>query len=221
MNRYVCIHGHFYQPPREPPWLEAIEIQDSAFPYHDWNERIAAECCAANGISRIWDRDGRISRLVHNYAGMSFDFGPTVLLWIQQYAPEAYEAILEADRKSVEKFSGHGNALAQGYNHMILPLANARDKRTQIRRGIKEFEHRYGRKPEGLWLPETAVDLETLDIMAQHDILFAILAPNQANRVRPLDSEQWQQIIQYAGRVLQLLSLAFSVTLGKLPESIQ
>ena len=138
MDRFICIHGHFYQPPRESPWLEAIEIQDSAFPYHDWNERIAAECYAANAVSRIWDTRGRIVQLVNNYAGISFNFGPTVLLWMQKYATEAYEAILEADRQSVEKFSGHGNALAQAYNHMILPLANSRDKTTQIIWGIKD-----------------------------------------------------------------------------------
>ncbi len=189
MDRFICIHGHFYQPPRESPWLEAIEIQDSAFPYHDWNERISAECYAANAVSRIWDTEGRIAQLVNNYASISFNFGPTVLLWMQKYATEAYEAILEADRQSVEKFSGHGNALAQAYNHMILPLANSRDKNTQIIWGIKDFEYRFGRKPEGLWLPETAVDLEALDIMAQHDIGFAILSPSQARQVRPIGGE--------------------------------
>ena len=194
MDRFICIHGHFYQPPRESPWLEAIEIQDSAFPYHDWNERVAAECYAANAVSRIWDTQGRIAKLVNNYASISFDFGPTVLLWMQKYATEAYQAILEADRRSLEKFSGHGNALAQAYNHMILPLANSRDKNTQIIWGIKDFEYRFGRKPEGLWLPETAVDLESLDIMAQHDIGFAILSPSQARQVRPINGNEWQDV---------------------------
>lgn len=194
MERFICIHGHFYQPPRESPWLEVIEIQDSAFPYHDWNERVSAECYAANAVSRIWDTEGRIVQLVNNYAGISFDFGPTVLLWMQKYATEAYEAILAADRQSVEKFRGHGNGLAQGYNHMILPLANSRDKRTQIIWGIKDFEFRFGRKPEGLWLPETAVDRESLDIMAQHGIGFAILAPRQASRIRPIDGNDWQDV---------------------------
>lgn len=194
MDRFICIHGHFYQPPRESPWLEAIEIQDSAFPYHDWNERISAECYAANAVSRIWDTEGRIAQLVNNYASISFNFGPTVLLWMQKYATEAYEAILEADRQSVEKFSGHGNALAQAYNHMILPLANSRDKNTQIIWGIKDFEYRFGRKPEGLWLPEAAVDLESLDIMAQHGIGFAILSPSQARQVRPIDGNEWQDV---------------------------
>lgn len=193
-NRFICIHGHFYQPPRENPWLEAIEIQDSAFPYHDWNERISAECYAANGLSRIWDTEGRIAQLVNNYTGISFDFGPTVLPWMQKHAAEAYEAVLEADRQSVEKFSGHGNGLAQGYNHMILPLANRRDKQTQVIWGIKDFEYRFKRRPEGMWLPETAVDLESLDLLARHEIRFVILAPGQARRVRALDDEEWRDV---------------------------
>lgn len=191
-DRCICIHGHFYQPPRENPWLEAIEIQDSAFPYHDWNERITAECYAANAVSRALDQQGRISRLVNNYARISFNFGPTVLIWMERFAAEAYQAILEADRQSMEQYAGHGSALAQAYNHMIQPLANSRDKYTQILWGIKDFEHRFKRRPEGLWLPETAVDIETLDIMADLGIVFAILAPRQAQRVRPLAGGQWQ-----------------------------
>ena len=194
MDRFICIHGHFYQPPRESPWLEAIEIQDSAFPYHDWNERISAECYAANAMSRILDSEGRVVRMVNNYTSISFNFGPTVLLWMEKHAADAYAAILEADRQSMEKFSGHGSALAQAYNHMILPLANSRDKKTQIIWGIRDFEYRFGRKPEGLWLPETAVDLETLDIMAQHEIRFAILSPGQAHRVRPIGGDEWQDV---------------------------
>ena len=213
MDRFICIHGHFYQPPRESPWLEAIEIQDSAFPYHDWNERIAAECYAANAVSRIWDTRGRIVQLVNNYAGISFNFGPTVLLWMQKYATEAYEAILEADRQSVEKFSGHGNALAQAYNHMILPLANSRDKTTQIIWGIKDFEYRLKRKPEGLWLPETAVDLESMDIMAQHGIGFAILAPSQARRVRSIGGNEWQDVS--GGRIDPGMAYRISLPSGR------
>ncbi len=194
MDRFICIHGHFYQPPRESPWLEAIEIQDSAFPYHDWNERISVECYAANAVSRLWDTEGRIVQLVNNYAGISFNFGPTLLLWMEKHAKDAYEAILEGDRQSVERFSGHGSALAQAYNHIILPLANSRDKETQIIWGIKDFEYRFGRKPEGLWLPEAAVNLETLDIMAQHEIGFAVLSPGQAHRVRPIDGHEWKDV---------------------------
>ena len=166
-NRYLCIHGHFYQPPRENPWLEAIELQDSAAPYHDWNERITAECYAPNSAARILDAEGRIAKIVNNYSSISFNFGPTLLSWMKDKAPETYQAILEADRVSAQRFSGHGSALAQCYNHMIMPLANARDKLTQVIWGIEDFRFRFGRDPEGMWLPETAVDLETLDCMAR------------------------------------------------------
>jgi alpha-amylase/alpha-mannosidase (GH57 family) len=186
MERYVCIHGHFYQPPRENPWLEAIELQDSAYPYHDWNERVAAECYGTNATSRILDERGRIMHIVNNYASISFDFGPTLLAWLEFKAPDVYSAILDADEESRKRFSGHGAAIAQAYNHMILPLANRRDKRTQVIWGIRDFERRFGRKPEGMWLPETAIDIETLEVLADQDIAFTILAPHQAKRVRPL-----------------------------------
>jgi len=184
LDRYVCIHGHFYQPPRENPWLEAIELQDSAYPYHDWNARIDAECYAPNSASRILDSEGRIASIVNNYAHISYNFGPTLLAWMQDQSPETYRSVVEADRRSVERFSGHGSALAQPYNHMIMPLANRRDKYTQVRWGIRDFERRFGRPPEGMWLPETAVDLETLDILAEHGIRFTVLEPCQARRVR-------------------------------------
>ncbi len=194
MAHYICIHGHFYQPPRENPWLDAIELQDSAYPYHDWNERITAECYAPNMASRILDERGRIVQIVNNYAKISFDFGPTLLSWMESNAPEVYQAILQADQESQKSFSGHGSALAQAYNHMILPLANRRDKYTQVIWGIRDFEHRFGRKPEGMWLPETAADLETLEILAELGILFTILAPHQAQRVRPIEGELWQDV---------------------------
>ncbi len=194
MEKYICIHGHFYQPPRENPWLEAIELQDSAYPYHDWNERIAAECYAPNTLSRILDGEGRIIRLPNNYAKISFNFGPTVLGWMMDKAPEIYEAVLSADRQSQEHFSGHGSAMAQAYNHMIMPLAHRRDKYTQVVWGIRDFEHRFGRRPEGMWLPETAVDLETLDIMAELGIRFTILSPRQAHKVRKIVRGHWRDV---------------------------
>ena len=181
--RYLCVHSHCYQPPRENPWLEAIELQDSAYPYHDWNERIMAECYAPNTAARILGPDDFILKIVNNYAYTSFNFGPTLLSWMKEKAPEGYQAILDADRLSAERFSGHGSALAQCYNHMIMPLANSRDKFTQVCWGVKDFRHRFGRRPEGMWLPETAVDMETLDIMAQLGIRFTILAPSQAKSV--------------------------------------
>ena len=190
-NRYICIHGHFYQPPRENAWLEFVELQDSAYPYHDWNTRIADECYEANANSRILDREGRIVQIVNNYSNISFNFGPTLLAWMQAHAPGVYESILEGDIQSRQRFAGHGSALAQAYNHMILPLANRRDKHTQIRWGISDFVHRFGRDPEGMWLPETAVDLETLEILADHGIRFTILSPYQAGRVRPIGAEEW------------------------------
>src|SRR5271165_529035 len=178
--RYLCIHGHFYQPPRENPWLEAIELQDSAYPYHDWNERVLAECYAPNAAARILDAGLKIARIVNNYASMSFNFGPTLLSWMQQKAPEAYESVTGADRASTIRFSGHGSAIAQVYNHMILPLANERDRQTQVAWGIRDFEARFGRMPEGMWLAETAVDLVSLDALAEAGIRFTILAPSQA-----------------------------------------
>jgi alpha-amylase/alpha-mannosidase (GH57 family) len=194
VERYICIHGHFYQPPRENPWLEAIEIQDSAYPYHDWNERVTAECYATNATSRILDEQGKIACIVNNYSRISFNVGPTLFAWLENNAPDVYQAVLEADKESRSTFSGHGSALAQVYNHMILPLANRRDKITQVLWGIRDFEHRFGRAPEGMWLPETAVDLESLDILSEHGIRFTILAPRQAKRIRPLGSKEWQDV---------------------------
>jgi len=185
-TRYVCIHGHFYQPPRENPWLEQVETQDSAAPFHDWNERITSECYAPNGASRIVNKKNEITRILNNYAHISFNFGPTLLSWLEANAPRTYRMILEADRASQKRFHGHGSAIAQVYNHIIMPLANTRDRITQIRWGIADFERRFGRKPEGMWLAETAVDTETLELLADHDIRFTILAPHQCARVCPL-----------------------------------
>ncbi len=189
MECFVCIHCHFYQPPRENPWLEAVESQDSASPHHDWNERIAKECYLPNGASRILDSQHRISKIVNNYARISFNFGPTLLSWMEARAPEGYQRILDGDRESRRLFSGHGSALAQAYNHTILPLSNSRDKRTQILWGLKDFRHRFERDAEGVWLPETAVDLETLEILSAEGIKFTILAPRQAGQLR-IDSDK-------------------------------
>lgn len=191
MEKYICIHGHFYQPPRENPWLEMVELQDSAHPYHDWNERITAECYAANSASRILDEQKRIVQVVNNYGKISFDFGPTLLNWMEKQAPAVYRRILDADEESQSLFSGHGSAIAHAYNHMILPLANRRDKVTQVLWGIRDFEYRFGRYPEGMWLPETAADLETLEVLAEHHIGFTILAPGQAGEVRRVGEDRW------------------------------
>ena len=187
-QHYICVHGHFYQPPRENPWLETVEVQESAAPYHDWNERITSECYAPNGASRITDKQSRIVRIINNYARISFNFGPTLLSWLQDFAPRTYRMILDADTASAERFSGHGSALAQVYNHIIMPLASERDARTQIRWGIADFQHRFGRRPEGMWLAETAVNRRTLDLLAQEGIQFTVLAPHQCARVRRLNA---------------------------------
>lgn len=194
MEKFICIHGHFYQPPRENAWLEAVELQDSAYPYHDWNERITAECYSTMATSRLLDEQGLIREITNNYARISFNFGPTLLAWLERQAPLVYGAILEADWESRQRFSGHGAAIAQAFNHLIMPLANRHDKETQIVWGIRDFEHRFQRLPEGMWLPETAVDLETLEVLAEHEIGFTILTPRQAKRVRLLNNDEWQEI---------------------------
>lgn len=194
MEKFICIHGHFYQPPRENPWLEVVEFQDSASPYHDWNERITAECYAPNATARILDGEGRIERIVSNYAKISFNFGPTLLAWLKEKEPDVHDAIVAADAQSRQNFSGHGSALAQTYNHMILPLANHRDNYTQVLWGIRDFEHRFGRKPEGMWLAETAVCTETLEVLAELGIEFTILSPYQASRMREIGSRVWRDV---------------------------
>jgi alpha-amylase/alpha-mannosidase (GH57 family) len=191
---YVCIHGHFYQPPRESPWLEAVELQDSAYPYHDWNERITAECYAPNTAARILNAEGRIIRILNNYERISFNFGPTLLSWMETQAPRVYRAILQADHASTQRFSGHGSALAQAYHHLIMPIASRRDKYTQVAWGIRDFEYRFGRVPEGMWLPETAVDIEALEILAELGIKFTILAPRQARREGKIGGRSWKDV---------------------------
>ena len=193
-RRYVCVHGHFYQPPRENPSLEAVEVQDSAYPYHDWNERVTAECYAPNATSRILDGQQRIAKMVNNYSKISFNFGPTLLSWLEAKSPSVYASVREADRLSQLAFSGHGTAIAQAYNHVIMPLANRRDKVTQVRWGIQDFQHRFGRFPEGMWLPETAVDRETLEVLGENGIKFTILAPHQAGRVRRRAGRHWKDV---------------------------
>lgn len=193
MEKFICIHGHFYQPPRENAWLEEIELQESAAPYHDWNERIDSECYNPNANSRVLDDEGKIIDIVNNYSKISFNFGPTLLSWLEKYSPETYSGILKADKESMKNFGGHGSAMAQVYNHLIMPLCNRRDKETQVKWGIYDFEKRFKRKPEGMWLAETAVDYETLEVLAEHDIKFTVLAPRQAKAFRKIGEENWSQ----------------------------
>ncbi|MCB9495560.1 MAG: DUF3536 domain-containing protein [Fibrobacteria bacterium] len=191
---HLCIHGHFYQPPRENPWTGEYEAQESALPHHDWNERIARECYAPNGASRLLDARGRIRGLVNNYRWMSFNFGPTLLEWMASHDPETLARIQEADRKSSLDQGGHGNAVAQVYNHIIMPLGTDRDRKTQIAWGIREFQDRFGRVPEGMWLAETAIDIQSVVALIQAGIRFTILAPTQADRIRPMGSDVWQDV---------------------------
>ncbi len=192
--RAIVIHGHFYQPPRENPWLEAVEVQDSAAPFHDWNARIAAECYAPNTAARRVDEANRILDIVDNFERISFNVGPTLFAWLEREAPAVARAIVDADRASVAAHRGHGNAIAQVYNHQIMPLASRADKVTQVRWGLADFRRRFGREAEGMWLPETAVDDETLEVLAEAGVRFTILAPSQARRVRPLTGGPWQEV---------------------------
>lgn len=193
MNKdiFLTIHGHFYQPPRENPWLEAIELQDSALPFHDWNERICKECYNPNSVSKIVDNRNKILDVVNNYEYISYNFGPTLLSWLEQFAPLTYERIIKADIESISEHGGHGNAIAQVYNHMIMPLANEHDKETQVKWGIRDFEYRFGRKPEGMWLAETAVDDATLRILEENGIKFTILSPYQADKFKEKNGKDW------------------------------
>ena len=196
---YVTVHGHFYQPPRENPYLDAIERQPSASPFHDWNERIHWECYRPNAFARVFNDRGEIVKIVNNYEYMSFNIGPTLMSWLERHDGSVYQRILEADAKSCDRLNGHGNAIAQVYNHIILPLANERDKHTQIRWGKEDFRSRFGREPEGMWLAETAVDYATLEALVAEGIKFIILAPSQAQRCRPIPTEddsssQWHEV---------------------------
>ncbi|MCL1967373.1 MAG: DUF3536 domain-containing protein [Fibromonadales bacterium] len=187
---YLTIHGHFYQPPRENPWTGLVELQESATPNHDWNERIAEQCYSPNGASRIISSNGRIEAIVNNYSYMSFNFGPTLMNWIRVQRPDVYNTIRKGDVLSVERFDGHGNAIAQVYNHIIMPLASEKDKLTQIRWGIQDFEFHFSRKPEGMWLAETAINMDTVVALIKEGIKFTILSPKQAEAFRVLSARE-------------------------------
>lgn len=190
--RPFVLHAHFYQPERLNPWTGALDAEPSAAPDRDWNERILRECYHPNGNARILDEQGRIERIVNNYEQVSFNFGPTLLTWMEAAHPRTYARILDGDWRSVVR-RGHGNALAQAYNHMILPLASERDRRTQVHWGLADFRHRFGREPEGIWLPETAADQPTIDTLIDARVRFTVLAPRQAHRVRHQGGE-WRDV---------------------------
>lgn len=192
--RYVCIHGHFYQPPRENPWIDEVEVQDSAAPSHDWNARVTAECYWPNAAARLLGHGSRITAIVNNYAAISFNFGPTLCSWLARHDAALLQHIVEADRVSRKRHRDHGNAIAQAYGHAILPLCSPRDKVTQVVWGVRDFVHRFGRKPEGMWLPETAVDTPTLEVLAEQGIAFTILAPHQAKQIRRIGETTWRNV---------------------------
>ncbi len=194
MKTALIIHGHFYQPPRENPWTEIVDREPGAKPFHDWNERIHQECYRPNGYARIIDGYGRIELIANNYINASFNFGPTLLSWLEREHVETYERILEADRQSKGKRGGHGNAIAQSYNHTILPLNNEHDRRTQVRWGLKDFQYRFKREAEALWLPETACDDRTLGLLIEEGLRYVILSPHQAERVRPASGGEWLSV---------------------------
>lgn len=195
---YVCVHGHFYQPPRENPSLDVVGRQPSAAPFHDWNERILHESYRPNAFARVLNEYGEVVRIVNSYEHISFNIGPTLMSWLERHDLETYQRIIEADRVSCDRHNGHGNAIAQVYNHIILPLANERDKVTQVRWGIADFQRRFGRAPEGMWLAETAVDNATVEVLVNEGIKFIVLAPTQAGRCRqfgrPDGFDQWQDV---------------------------
>ena len=192
MKRYVCIHGHFYQPHREDPWFEEVPHQGNASPFRNWNERITRECYTPNAAARILRR-GRIGEIINNYEHISFNFGPTLLGWLRKNDPWTYGKILEADASSLKR-RGFGNAMAQAYNHIIMPLATKRDKLTQVRWGKRAFRFHFAREAEGMWLPECAVDNETLAILAEEGLKFTVLAPHQASKIRRLRTEGWTRV---------------------------
>lgn len=191
MKNVILIHGHFYQPPRENPWTDIVDRELSAAPFHDWNERVHFECYRPNGYARIVDSYGRVERIINNYSNISFNFGPTLLSWLERHHPKNYQRILEADRESLKKRNGHGNAIAQGYNHTILPLCNDRDRLTQVRWGMADFHYRFKRDAESLWLPETACNDAVLGTLIDEGLKYVILSPYQAGRARGLSGGAW------------------------------
>ncbi len=192
MKSYLIIHGHFYQPPREDPESGVIPLQPSAAPYHDWNCRITKECYGANSASRVLNGFGEITDIVNNYRYLSFNFGPTLLDWLRVHSPNVYNKILQGDKESIRANGGHGNAIAQGYNHTILPLDTREDAKIQILWGLDNFCHHFGRESEGIWLPETAVNISIIDLLIDRNIKFIILSPWQAKAFRKKGKTEWE-----------------------------
>ncbi len=189
----LCIHGHFYQPPRENPWTDRVPREPSAAPFHDWNARIHAECYRANAYARIHDHEGRIQGIVDNYERISFNFGPTLARWLGRHDPDVQSRLRAADAAQL-RASGHGGAVAQAYAHPIVPLCNPADRRTHLSWGLSDFRRRFGRAAEGLWLPETAASADTLETLIELGVRYTILAPEQIAAVRASARDEWQQV---------------------------
>jgi alpha-amylase/alpha-mannosidase (GH57 family) len=193
-NLYLCLHGHFYQPPRENAWTGEIEQQPSASPFHDWNERIYQECYKPNTNAVIIDDHGNVLKRLNNYEYLNYNFGATVFAWMKKNHPNTFAKIIEADAASAQKHEGHGNAIAMAYNHMIMPLANYRDKITQIKWGMRDFEYHFGRSSESIWLPETACNYETIEALIEENVKYIILDPSQAKAVKAPGAEKWEDV---------------------------
>jgi len=189
-GKHLSIHGHFYQPPREDPWMDAIFPEGSAAPALHWNERICRESYAPLAFARRLDGEGRIIEIMNCYEFISFNFGPTLLTWMERHAADVYDRVLAGDRKSLARL-GHGNAIAQIHHHVIMPLATDLDKRAEIAWALADFEARFGRAAEGMWLSEAAVDTRTLELLAQAGVKFTILAPRQAMQVADIGRDNW------------------------------
>jgi alpha-amylase/alpha-mannosidase (GH57 family) len=190
----VIVHGHFYQPPRENPWTGVVDEEPDAAPFHDWNERIHAECYQPNSHVSFIDERTSARRIVNNYAHLSFNFGPTLLSWLERRHPDTYAQIIAADAESARLRSGHGNAIAQAYSHAILPLCNERDRVTQVRWGLADFRYRFAREAESMWLPETACNNDVLDLLIDEGMRYVILAPQQASRIRETSETEWRDV---------------------------
>ena len=188
---FFCIHGHFYQPPRENPLTDEIDIEYGAAPFHDWNEKIFSECYLPNSEAGIFNDEHIKLREINNYGYINFNFGPTLISWIKKNHPATYFKLVEADRSSFEKHNGHGNAIAQVYNHIIMPLANDHDKITQIKWGIADFRSHFNRTPEGMWLAETACNQNTIEALITCGIKYIILDQSQADSVKDLQGNKW------------------------------
>jgi alpha-amylase/alpha-mannosidase (GH57 family) len=220
--RAACVHAHVYQPPREDPVTGEVPVELSAVPMHDWNERITAECYRPMAAAHVLRSDGTLDRAINLYAHLSFDVGPTLAVWLDRFAPDVMASMVAGDRASCARSDGHGGAIAHPWVHAILPLASERDRSTLLHWGVADFVHRFGRQPEGMWMPETAADTTTLEALADHGIAFTIVAPHQLTAVdgSSLDPTLPARVSLPSGRTMIVFTydgaLAHGVAFGEL-----